>query len=416
MTRVTAEGYGTYTRSAECVGPHPDKLADTISDAIVQEHLEHDPNSHVGVETLCASNGTVTLAGEIKSTHVPSVIDYERLARETIREAGWNNPDWEYYPDRIPVAVKLKSQSADIDQGVTKSDHKVGAGDQGIMIGFAEDEGVPQAHYMPVPFAFSRDLLWTINRFRQDKASGIIKPDMKSGAVIAYEDGVPKQLLDLFLAVAHDPSIDKEQLMRELWPSVEEVLDAYKFQFDRSKLRLNNTGKFSIAGPIGDSGLTGRKGPIDTFGQFVPYGGGALSGKDPSKIDRSWPLDARWIAKNIVAAGMAGKCKVTITGLIGQEDPVDIQIDTYESEHVPLGQIIAAVQAIDFSVASTIERHGLRTLPRKGTLYYPDLAANGHFGGHQDGSTDRSARPWETIVPPEKWPTWKYEQNENDGR
>ncbi|MGI0020586.1 MAG: methionine adenosyltransferase, partial [Nitrososphaera sp.] len=316
---------------------HPDKVCDQISDALLDEFLRQDPDSRVAAESM-TTTGIVFVAGEVTSK---GRVDVQNIVRDTIREIGYDNPIYGFDCDSCSVLAALHEQSPDISMGVTATEGKEqGAGDQGLMFGYASNE-TPQL--MPLPITMAHQLSMKLAQSRKRKELGWLRPDGKSQVSVVYEDGVPKRIDTVVLSTQHSPDIGLEQLREEvvnkiIKPVCGSWVDA------KTKYLVNPTGRFVIGGPPGDSGLTGRKIIADTYGGMGRHGGGAFSGKDPSKVDRSACYMARYVAKNVVAAGLADKCEVQVAYAIGVAEPVSIMVDTFGTGKLPEEEIEAKVR------------------------------------------------------------------------
>jgi S-adenosylmethionine synthetase len=364
-----------YIFSSESVGEgHPDKVADTISDAVLDACLEQDKFSRVACETYVKSNVCI-VGGEITTK---ARLDVEQIARESIREIGYVNDDDVFHADRVFVNLLLTQQSADIAQGVDarkvkgKRTARQGAGDQGLMFGYASNE-TPEL--MPAPIMFAHRLGRQLTKIR--KAGGVswLRPDAKSQVSVIYDDGRPVGISNVVISTQHaaDASHDKIEkfCINEV---IRKVLPARLLSRDTEFL-INPTGRFVIGGPQGDTGLTGRKIIVDSYGGMGRHGGGAFSGKDPTKVDRSAAYMGRWVAKNIVAARLAAKCEVQFAYAIGHPDPVSVHIETFGTATVPEAKITRAINRVfDFQPAAIIEQLKLRRPIYSKTTNY------GHFG------------------------------------
>jgi S-adenosylmethionine synthetase len=363
---------------------HPDKMCDQISDAVLDALIAEDPNSRVALETL-AKTGLIVLAGEITSRARP---DYVNIAREAARGIGYDDIETGFDAKTCAVLMAIEPQSTDISQGVTEGEglHKEqGAGDQGLMFGFACDETPEQ---MPLPIALAHHLMENITKLRKEKKVDWLRPDGKSQVTVRYVDGRPEQVTAVVVSTQHKPDV-KHSTIREV--IIEELIKkTIPAQYlDRSTVfHVNPTGSFVIGGPHGDCGLTGRKIIVDTYGGYGRHGGGAFSGKDPSKVDRSACYMARHVAKNVVAAGLAKKCEIQVAYAIGVAEPVSILIDTFDTETVPVRKLESTIRELfDFRPAGII-----KTLTLKRPIYQA-TAAYGHFGRTpHDGLF-----PWEEI-------------------
>jgi S-adenosylmethionine synthetase len=361
---------------------HPDKIADQISDAILDAMLKDDPRSRVAVETLITT-GQVHVAGEVTTK---TYVDIASVVREKILEIGYDSSKKGFDGHSCGVSVSIGSQSPDIAQGVDTAHEtrvegsvedeldKQGAGDQGLMFGFAVDE-TPEL--MPLPIALAHRLARRLSAVRKDGQVGYLRPDGKTQVTIEYVDGKPVRLDTVVVSTQHAADIDLETLLA---PDIKEyVVDPELATLDIStegvRLLVNPTGRFEIGGPMGDAGLTGRKIIVDTYGGYARHGGGAFSGKDPSKVDRSAAYAMRWVAKNVVAAGLATKCEVQVAYAIGKAHPVGLFVETFGTSSVPEEQISDAInQVFDLRPAAII-----RDLDLLRPIYAP-TAAYGHFG------------------------------------
>src|SRR3984957_19665154 len=361
---------------------HPDKMCDQISDAVLDALLTEDPNSRVALETL-AKTGLIVLAGEITSRAKP---DYVKIARQTALDIGYNHIDTGFDGNSCAVLTAIEPQSADISQGVTEGEglHKEqGAGDQGLMFGFACDE-TPEL--MPLPIALAHRLMENLTLLRKEKKVGFLRPDAKSQVSVRYVNGRPVGVDTVVISTQHNPDVSyatiREAIIEELIKKTipEQYLDK------QTVIHVNPTGLFVVGGPHGDCGLTGRKIIVDTYGGYGRHGGGAFSGKDPSKVDRSACYMARHVAKNVVAAGLAAKCEIQVAYAIGVAEPVSILIDTFDTGVVPDQKLSSTLRELfDFRPAGIIKK-----LDLKRPIYKP-TAAYGHFGR----PADHGLFPWE---------------------
>lgn len=362
-----------FASESVCAG-HPDKVADAISDAIVDAVLAQDSNGRTAVETLVAHNHIV-LAGEINTK---AKIDVEAITRAEIKLLGYDHPEWGF-SDQSPITNLLHQQSAEISVGVDD----FGAGDQGLMFGYASNE-TPE--YLPLPISAAHALTRTLDTVRENGTLPHLRPDGKAQVVVRYEDGKPVAIEHVTIAVPHDEKITLERIRTDIKTHViDPVLHKYGFTITAKDIVVNGTGVWYTPGPSSDSGLTGRKIVVDGYGGFARVGGGAFSGKDPSKVDRSGAYAARYIAKNIVAKGLADQVEVALAYFIGAKEPVNFTIETFGTARAPQATIEAfAHKLLVPSVKNIIEQLDLRR------PIYGQTSAYGHFG--KDGL------PWEKIV------------------
>jgi S-adenosylmethionine synthetase len=354
---------------------HPDKICDQISDSILDDFLKQDPNSRVAVESM-TTTGIVFVAGEVTSN---GKSDVQKIVRETIRGIGYDKAEYGFDCDSCSVLASLHEQSPDISMGVTAKENKEqGAGDQGVMFGYATNE---TQELMPLPIAMAHRLSMTLSNLRKKKELGWLRPDGKSQVSVVYEDFRPKRIDTVVISTQHSPDISLEQLRQEIIKRViKPVCDDWVD--DNSKFLVNPTGRFVIGGPAADTGLTGRKVIADTYGGMGRHGGGAFSGKDPSKVDRSACYMARYVAKNIVAAHLADKCEVQLAYAIGIAEPVSIMVDTFGTSLVSEAIIEDKVRRhFDMKPAGII-----KTLDLKRPIY-KKTAAYGHFGRNEQSFT-----------------------------
>ena len=347
---------------------HPDKIADQVSDAILDALLTNDPHSRVACETL-VKNGLVLIAGEISTA---SWVDMESIARQTIKEIGYDDPALGFESETCAVLTAIGKQSADIARGVDREDNELGAGDQGLMFGYATNE---TDVFMPATITYAHRLVKRQALVRKERKLPWLRPDAKSQITLRYEDNKPVSVDAIVLSTQHDPDIEhavlQEAVMEEI---IKPVIPAEWITKD-TKFLINPTGRFVIGGPVGDCGLTGRKIIVDTYGGMAHHGGGCFSGKDPSKVDRSSAYAARYVAKNIVAAGLADRCEIQVSYAIGVAEPTSINIETFGTEKIETKQIIAIVKDLfDLRPAAIIQTLNLLQ------PIYRQTAAYGHFG------------------------------------
>ena len=373
---------------------HPDKVCDRISDTVLDAMLEQDPSSRVAIETM-ATTGLIHVAGEVTTS---SYVEIPRLVRQTIRDIGYTSSDIGFDGASCGVTLSIGQQSADISEGVTtsleiregmRSDDafdRQGAGDQGLMFGYASNE---TGELMPAPIALAHRLAERLARVRKDGIVPGLRPDGKTQVTVGYEGLRPVSLEAVVISTQHDEGVERPWLHEAMKEHVlDHVLQAEGVDLDVSELRLfvNPSGKFVVGGPMGDAGLTGRKIIVDTYGGMARHGGGAFSGKDPSKVDRSAAYAARWAAKNVVASGLAERCELQVAYAIGRARPVSVRVDTFGTETAPVERIESAVAKVfDLRPAAIIEELELKR------PIYAATSAYGHFGreGFSWERTDR---------------------------
>ena len=362
---------------------HPDKVCDRISDTVLDAMLEQDPSSRVAIETM-ATTGLIHVAGEVTTS---SYVEIPRLVRQTIRDIGYTSSDIGFDGASCGVTLSIGQQSADISEGVTtsleiregmRSDDafdRQGAGDQGLMFGYASNE---TGELMPAPIALAHRLAERLARVRKDGIVPGLRPDGKTQVTVGYEGLRPVSLEAVVISTQHDEGVERPWLHEAMKEHVlDHVLQAEGVDLDVSELRLfvNPSGKFVVGGPMGDAGLTGRKIIVDTYGGMARHGGGAFSGKDPSKVDRSAAYAARWAAKNVVASGLAERCELQVAYAIGRAHPLSVRVDTFGTETAPVERIESAVTKVfDLRPAAIIEELELKR------PIYAATSAYGHFG------------------------------------
>ena len=350
---------------------HPDKVCDKVSDAILDEFLKGDPDSRVAVETMTTTD-FVGIAGEVTSK---AKFDIEQLIRKTITEIGYNDPELKFDSDSCDVMIKLDTQSPDISQGVTAAENKEqGAGDQGLMFGYATNE---TEELMPLPILMAHKLTKKLTDVRKNGELTWVRPDGKSQVSVRYEDEKPKQLEAIVISTQHSPNISHDEITKQI---IEHVIKPVCGQLwtDDIKIHVNPTGNFVIGGPHGDAGLTGRKIIVDTYGGMGRHGGGAFSGKDPSKVDRSACYMCRYVAKNIVAAGLADRCEVQVAYAIGVAEPVSLMVSTFGTNKISEDDIEKLVKKhFDMRPAAIVKKLDLKK------PIYQKTAAYGHFGRNE---------------------------------
>lgn len=382
MSKIHAEHIFTSESVSE---GHPDKVCDQISDAILDACLAGDPDSRVACETLVTTD-LIVISGEITTK---SSVDWERVARNVVAEIGYTDKAVDFSAEECKVFICIHKQSPDISQGVTPGQglHKEqGAGDQGMMFGYATNE---TKELMPCPILFAHRIVEELARLRktQPKKYWFLRPDSKSQVSVRYNMGKPVRVETIVVSHQHTPDMKPKQLEDLVKQVAKKVIPA-KLMHSGIKYHINPTGKFVIGGPNGDTGLTGRKIIVDTYGGVGSHGGGAFSGKDPSKVDRSAAYMCRYIAKNIVAAGLADKCEVQVAYAIGVADPLSINVDTYRTGRIEDDALLEGIirEVFDLTPAGIIKTLDLKN-PAKNNWSYRQTAAYGHFG--------RDIFPWE---------------------
>lgn len=370
---------------------HPDKICDQISDAILDALLEQDPMSRVACET-CTTTGIVMVMGEISTK---AYVDIQKIVRDTVREIGYTRGKYGFDADTCGVITTIDEQSSDIAMGVDKAleakennmtDEEIdaiGAGDQGMMFGFATNE---TEEYMPYPISLAHKLSRQLTKVRKDGTLSYLRPDGKTQVTVEYDNGKPSRLDAVVLSTQHDPDITQEQIHEDIKREVfDKILPADMID-DETKFFINPTGRFVIGGPHGDAGLTGRKIIVDTYGGYARHGGGAFSGKDCTKVDRSAAYAARYVAKNIVAAGLADKCEIQLSYAIGVAEPTSIMVDTFGTGKKSNQELVDLIRKhFDLRPAGIIKMLDLRR------PIYKQTAAYGHFGRND------LDLPWERL-------------------
>lgn len=388
---MSIKGRHLFTSESVTEG-HPDKICDQISDAVLDAFLEADPNARVACEVSVAT-GLVLVIGEITSK--ADYVDISAIARRTIKEIGYTRAKYGFDSSTCAVLTSLNEQSADIAQGVNaaletrdgkdmkQENEDIGAGDQGLMFGFATNE-TPE--YMPLPIALAHRLSRRLSEVRKNDTLGYLRPDGKTQVTIEYVDGKPVRVDTIVISTQHSEDVSLEQIQRDIREHVIAPVVPEQWLDGETKFFINPTGRFVIGGPQGDAGLTGRKIIVDTYGGYARHGGGAFSGKDPTKVDRSAAYAARYVAKNIVAAGLADKCEIQLAYAIGVARPVSINVDTYGTGKVSEEKLVDLItRNFDLRPAGIIKMLDLRR------PIYRQTAAYGHFG-----RTDLDL-PWERL-------------------
>ena len=353
---------------------HPDKLCDQVSDAVLDAALKDDPKARVACETMVKSEegslGVVILGGEITTT---ANIDYENIVRKTIKEIGYDSKELGFDYKTVEFINKIGLQSADIAQGVDRqSDEDQGAGDQGLMFGYANNE---TDVLMPAPITYSHRLVHKLAQLRKENDVKWLRPDAKSQVTFKYESGKVHSIDTIVLSTQHSPDVSQKEIQDYIRESVIEKVLPLQYLTKETVIHVNPTGSFEIGGPVGDCGLTGRKIIVDTYGGMARHGGGAFSGKDPSKVDRSAAYAARYVAKNIVAAGLANKCEIQVSYAIGVAKPTSISIDTFGTAKIDETKIVHIINEV-----FDLRPWGIISMLDLLNPIYKDTASYGHFG------------------------------------
>ena len=367
---------------------HPDKICDNISDAFLDEYLKQDPNSRVAVETMVTTD-FVVVSGEVTSKAIFDKKAQEELVRKTIRDIGYNDKELMFDGDTCKVDLRLHSQSPDISQGVTATEEKEqGAGDQGLMFGYATNE---TEELMPMPILLAHKLIQKLSEVRRNKTLAWVRPDGKSQVSVKYENDKPTKIETVVISTQHAPEMSQEEISNQIIDKVIKPVLGNLWN-DEIKIHINPTGIFVIGGPHGDAGLTGRKIIVDTYGGFGRHGGGAFSGKDPSKVDRSACYMCRYIAKNLVAAKFADRCEVQVAYAIGVAEPVSLYVNTFGTNKIPENQIEELVRKnFDMKPSGIISQLDLKR------PIYKKTAADGHFGRNEPEFTWEKTDKAETL-------------------
>jgi S-adenosylmethionine synthetase len=376
---MSRNGKWFFTSESVCMG-HPDKMCDQISDAILDAILKDDPVARVACETL-VKTGMVLVAGEITTD---TYIEVPEIVRQTVKEIGYDSSDIGFDYHTCAVLTSISQQSADIDEAVTEDSGKgkeLGAGDQGIMFGYASNE---TESYMPLPIDLARKICWRAAEVRQSGEVGWLRPDGKAQVTIEYEDNRPVRVHTVVVSLQHEPNVSRKQIEAEVKEKIVKPILPPGLIDKNIIYHINPSGKFVIGGPQGDCGVTGRKIICDTYGGMGHHGGGAFSGKDPTKVDRSASYAARHAAKNVVAAGLADRCEIQLSYAIGVAKPLSVFVDTFGTGKVPVDKLTQVVEeTFDFSPAGLIKYYSLRRPIYKNTARY------GHVG------VDRPECTWE---------------------
>ncbi|MFB6076268.1 MAG: methionine adenosyltransferase [Candidatus Aenigmatarchaeota archaeon] len=372
-----------YFTSESMAEGHPDKVCDQISDQILDKIIKKDPNARVACETMCGM-GFIIVTGEITTS---ANVDVDGTVRKVLKDIGYTEPEYGFDDESVGILTSIHEQSGDIAQGVNKED-EVGAGDQGMMIGYATNE---TKELMPLPILLSHKLAKRLAEVRKNGTLPYLRPDGKTQVTVEYSDGTPVRADSVVVAAQHDPDVRLDKLQEDIKrdvikPVCEEYLD------DETDFYINNTGRFVKGGPVADAGMTGRKVIVDTYGSVGGHGGGAFSGKDPTKVDKSAAYMARYIAKNIVSAGLAEKCEVQLSYVIGSTEPNSVMVDTFGTGKIPNSRILELVKKhFELSPYGIIKQLDLwRPIYSKTSCY-------GHFGREEKGFTWEKTDLAETL-------------------
>jgi len=368
--------HGRFLFTSESVTEgHPDKMCDQISDAILDEVLRQDPMGRVACETMTMT-GMIIIGGEISTN---ALVNYPKVARETVRDIGYTRAKYGFDSETCSVISAINTQSPDIAMGVDTG----GAGDQGLMFGYACNE-TPEL--MPLPIQLAHQLVRRLSQLRRDRTLTYLRPDGKSQVTVEYENGKPIRIDAVVISTQHGPQVGSEQIREEVIDQVIKPIIPASLLDQNTKYHVNPTGRFVVGGPQGDTGLTGRKIIVDSYGGAAPHGGGAFSGKDPTKVDRSASYMARYIAKNVVAAGIADKCEVQLAYAIGVSEPVSVYVDSFGTSKVDEEKLSEIIRAnFQLTPKGIIESLDLRR------PIYRRTAAFGHFGRNEEGFS------WESV-------------------
>jgi len=367
--------YSIFTSESVSEG-HPDKMADQISDAVLDAILADDPHSRVAVETL-VKTGMAIIAGEVRTN---TYVDLEQIVRDVITDIGYDSSDVGFDGNSCAVLNAIGKQSSDIAQGVDESENKdIGAGDQGLMFGYASNE---TPVLMPAPIYYAHRLMERQARLRKNGVLPWLRPDAKSQVTLRYENGKPVAIDAVVLSTQHSPAISQGDLREAVLEEIIRPVLPAEWLHAGTQYHINPTGQFIIGGPMGDCGLTGRKIIVDTYGGMAHHGGGAFSGKDPTKVDRSAAYAGRYVAKNIVAAGLADSCEIQVSYAIGVSEPTSISVDTFGTGKLPDSEIVALIREhFDLRPRGLIEMLDLRR------PIYQATASYGHFGREEENFT-----------------------------